>query len=120
MSVRVLIVCLALSLVTMPTWSGEKVDRHVFAGWRWYGELCMRCHGPGGEGGSYAPALIPLLPRPKFDDAVLNGRASGTAVMEPFSRVTDAVDHLDDIYRYLSARADGTIGRERPQVLDGQ
>ena len=37
--------------------------------------------------------------------------------MPAFGEVADVVNYVDDIYAYLKARADGAIGRGRPERL---
>ena len=43
------------------TVKGNKVDEHTYKGFLYYGDECFRCHGPGGAGSSYAPALTDSL-----------------------------------------------------------
>jgi hypothetical protein len=38
--------------------------------------------------------------------------------MPPFGDNETVMAHVDDIWRYLTARADGALGRGRPQVLE--
>lgn len=98
-----------------------KVDRGTYNGYRRYGDACLRCHGPDGAGGSYAPALTESLTRlsyEQFAETVINGRqnvAGGKeSVMPAFGEVQDVATYLDDIYAYLKARSDGVLGRGRP------
>jgi hypothetical protein len=37
--------------------------------------------------------------------------------MPAFGEVTDVMEYIDDIYAYLKARADGVVGRGRPERL---
>ena len=39
------------------------------------------------------------------------------SVMPALAEVEEVVNHVDDIYSYLKARADGVIGRGRPKRL---
>jgi mono/diheme cytochrome c family protein len=98
-----------------------KVDKKTFNGWRRYTESCLRCHGPDGAGSSYGPDLVESVKhtsQDEFNEVVVNGRtnvsASSTSVMPPFGEVEDVVTYLDDIWAYLTARADGVLGRGRP------
>jgi mono/diheme cytochrome c family protein len=98
-----------------------KVDKKTFNGWRRYTESCLRCHGPDGAGSSYASSLVDSAKRmtqDEFNEIVVNGRTNVNAasenVMPPFGEVEDVVAHLDDIWAYLKARADGALGRGRP------
>lgn len=103
-----------------------KVDIHVYNGYRRYGDACLRCHGPDGSGGSYAPDLTESLKRLSedvFKDTVINGRVSqvtANSVMPPFGETQDVVINLDDIYAYLKARSDGAIGRGKPERYDNK
>jgi mono/diheme cytochrome c family protein len=96
-----------------------KVDRGTYNGYRRYNAQCIQCHGPDGIGSSFAPSLIttPLAPE-AFRKTVLEGRTSGTSVMKGFAGDPNVVDHIDDIYAYLRARADGALARGRPQKMD--
>ena len=98
-----------------------KVDKKTFNGWRRYTESCLRCHGPDGAGSSYAPDLVDSvkhMTQDEFNEVVVNGRTNVNAasenVMPPFGEVEDVVTYLDDIWAYLTARADGALGRGRP------
>jgi methanol metabolism-related c-type cytochrome len=98
-----------------------KVDKKTFNGWRRYTESCLRCHGPDGAGSSYAPSLVDSakhMSQDEFNEIVINGRTNVNAasenVMPPFGTVEDVVAYLDDIWAYLTARADGALGRGRP------
>lgn len=99
-----------------------KVDRGTYNGYRRYGDACLRCHGPDGAGGSYAPDLTESLKRlsyEEFAEVVINGRqnlsAGKESVMPAFGHVEDVALYIDDIYAYLKARSDGVLGRGRPQ-----
>ena len=102
-----------------------KVDKKTFNGWRRYTQSCLRCHGPDGAGSSYGPDLLDSVRRTtqdEFNEVVVNGRtnvnAANTSVMPPFGEVEDVVTYLDDIWAYLKARADGAVGRGRPDRID--
>ena len=76
-------------------------------------------------GSSFAPALTESLKSVDYDTfkkTVLEGRQSTTATgavsaMPPFAQDPNVTKHLDDIYRYLTARADGAIGPGRPKKI---
>ena len=102
-----------------------KVDKKTFNGWRRYTQSCLRCHGPDGAGSSYGPDLVDAIKhttQDEFNEVVVNGRtnvnAANTSVMPPFGEVEDVVTYLDDIWAYLKARADGAVGRGRPERID--
>ena len=101
-----------------------KVDFGTYNGYRRYEAYCLRCHGPDGAGSSYAPALadsLKTLSYEEFLDVVVNGRknvsASQQSVMPAFGEAMDVMENIDDIYSYLKARADGAIGRGRPERM---
>lgn len=97
------------------------VDWRTFSGFRRYHAECHVCHGPDGEGSSYAPALKQsALDMDYYDfvDVVTNGRkkvnASENSVMPSFGDNRNVMCFLDDIYVYLKAHGSGAIGRGRP------
>jgi hypothetical protein len=44
-----------------------------------------------------------------------NGSASRQSVMPAFGGAIDVMENIDDIYSCLKARADGVVGRGRPE-----
>jgi methanol metabolism-related c-type cytochrome len=101
-----------------------KVDLGTYNGYRRYHSSCHVCHGPDALGSSYAPALTESLPQIGYEgylEAVIYGieNVSQTqqSVMPAFGEVADVANYVDDIYAYLKARADGAIGRGRPERL---
>jgi methanol metabolism-related c-type cytochrome len=102
-----------------------KVDKATYNGWRRYTESCLRCHGPDGAGSSYAPSLadsLKTMSEDQFKEVVVNGRKNVNTAnenyMPAFGEVEDVMLYLDDIYAYLKARADGVLGRGRPERFD--
>jgi methanol metabolism-related c-type cytochrome len=98
------------------------VDWYTFSGYRRYHAECHVCHGPDGEGSTYAPGLKPFILNndySKFVEVVINGRqnvGSGQeSVMPAFGLNKNVVCYLDDIYVYLRARANDALPRGRPQ-----
>ena len=93
------------------------VDRAILNGYRRYNASCSHCHGPDGVGSTFAPSLIERpLPLASFQEIVRNGQASGASVMRGFADDPNIAPYVGDIYAYLQARADGTVGRGRPTV----
>jgi methanol metabolism-related c-type cytochrome len=97
------------------------VDWYTFSGFRRYHSDCHVCHGPNGEGSSYAPALaesLKTLSYADFNNVVTNGRknvdAANDKVMPSFASNVNVMCYLDDIYVYLRARANGAIPGGRP------
>ena len=96
-----------------------KVDKRTYNGYRRYNSICIHCHGPDGIGGSFAPSLIEApLDLPAFRQVVLAGRANGNSVMKGFAGDGNVEPYIEDIYAYLRARADGVLGRGRPDRLE--
>jgi methanol metabolism-related c-type cytochrome len=97
------------------------VDWYTFSGFRRYHSECHTCHGPDGEGSTYAPGLMESLKTMKYEDfmAVV---ASGREVVRPDKQSKmpalgdnrNVMCYIDDIYVYLKARADGVLPRGRP------
>lgn len=97
------------------------VDWYIYSGFRRYHSECHVCHGPDGEGSSYAPRLVDSvkrLPYPEFLEIVTNGRThvdqGQQSVMPAFGTNVNVMCYLDDIYIYLRARAQGDLPRGRP------
>ena len=97
------------------------VDWLTYSGFRRYHSECHVCHGPDGEGSSYAPAIKNSAVRMDyydFYDVVVNGRkhvgASDNSVMPAFGDNANVMCYLDDIYVYLAARGEDVLPRGRP------
>ena len=97
------------------------VDWLTYSGFRRYHSECHVCHGPEGEGSTYAPALKKSaidMDYYDFLDVVVNGRkkvnASENSVMPAFGENPNVMCYLDDIYVYLKARGAGAVERGRP------
>ncbi|MGB3316334.1 MAG: c-type cytochrome, methanol metabolism-related [Albidovulum sp.] len=97
------------------------IDWPSYSGFRRYHSECHVCHGPEGEGSSYAPALKESaidMDYYDFVDVVVNGRqkvnASENSVMPAFGTNVNVMCYLDDIYVYLKARGTDAIPRGRP------
>jgi len=102
-----------------------KVDKGTYNGYRRFHGTCHACHGQDAMGSSFAPALIDSVKNidyASFKKTVLEGRqttdSSGAVkAMPPFGQDPNVYKHLDDIYRYLAARADGVLGPGRPKKI---
>lgn len=125
----------------------NKVDPATFIGWSVFHNSCVSCHGVGAVGSADAPDLLEAADRfspeqfklkvlhkkiVKFtgDDwrnmeqamfeeiAKQQNREQGDLANMPRWEHNPAVkDNVNNIYRYLKARADGAIGPEKPGVL---
>ena len=101
------------------------VDWYSFSGYRRYTSECSVCHGPDGEGSTYAPALKDSLKRinyPEFYGIVVGGRQNlgggENKVMPALGDNKNVMCYIDDIYVYLRARSDTAMGRGRPEKHD--
>lgn len=97
------------------------VDWYTFSGFRRYHSECHTCHGPDGEGSTYAPGLVQSLKTmayPEFMLIVATGRevvgADKQSKMPALGDNPNVRCYLEDIYVYLKARADGVLPRGRP------
>ncbi len=97
------------------------IDWYAFSGFRRYHSECHVCHGPDGEGSTYAPALKKsALDMDYYDfvDVIVNGRkhigADTNSVMPAFGDNKNVMCYVDDIYVYLKARGTEAVGRGRP------
>jgi methanol metabolism-related c-type cytochrome len=100
---------------------GGTVDWYTYSGYRRYHSDCHVCHGPNGDGSSYAPALansLKSLNYSDFVDVVTNGRKNvnqaSDNVMPSFATNVNVMCFIDDIYVYLRARANNVIPGGRP------
>ena len=65
---------------TFKVQSDGTVDWSTYSGFRRYHSDCHVCHGPDGEGSSYAPALsnsLKTMNYPDFANVVVNGHGAG-------------------------------------------
>ena len=97
------------------------VDWYTDSGFRRYHSDCHVCHGPDGEGSTYAPALknsLKTLSYPDFLAVVAGGRknvsTSQENVMPAFGDNPNVACYMDDIFVYLRARANDAVPRGRP------
>jgi methanol metabolism-related c-type cytochrome len=97
------------------------VDWYTYSGYRRYHSDCHVCHGPDGEGSTYAPALknsVKTMNYADFLGVVASGRKNvGTAqdnVMPAFGDNPNVACYMDDLYIYLRARSVDAVGRTRP------
>lgn len=108
----------------VPTYKIEEdgtVDWATFSGFRRYHAECHVCHGPDGEGSTYAPALKTSAVAMDYYDfvgVVAGGRqkvgGGQNSVMPAFGTNPNVMCYLDDIYTYLKARGTDAVPRGRP------
>ncbi|MEL0246095.1 MAG: c-type cytochrome [Alphaproteobacteria bacterium] len=96
------------------------MDFSTYKGWRAYHAECHVCHGPDAMGSTYAPSLMESVKNgmdwDAFFDVIINGRgvdqgAQKGNVMPAFGENSNVAPHIEDMYRYVKARADGKIRR---------
>lgn len=100
-----------------------KVDKGTFNGWRRFHSTCHVCHGQDAMGSSFAPNLTESLKSmdyPTFVKTVTEGRqstgaAGGASAMPAFGEDPNVAKHVDDIFRFLTARANGGLAPGRPK-----
>ena len=97
------------------------VDWYTYSGFRRYHSECHVCHGPDGEGSTYAPALKESVKRmnyAEFYGVVVGGKqdlgGGENKVMPALGDNKNVMCYVDDIYVYLRARSDDSIERGRP------
>jgi methanol metabolism-related c-type cytochrome len=97
------------------------VDYPTYNGFRRYHSECHVCHGPDGEGSSYAPALKNSAVQMDYYDfvgIVAGGKQevsnSQNQVMPAFGDNANVMCFIDDIYTYLKARGMDAVPRGRP------
>ena len=97
------------------------VDWYTFSGFRRYHSECHTCHGPDGEGSTYAPRLVDsvkTMTYPEFMLIVAAGkeeiRTDKQAKMPAFGNNANVRCFIEDIFVYLKARAEGDLPRGRP------
>ena len=108
----------------IPTFKVEngELDYASFSGYRRYHAECHVCHGPDGEGSTYAPALknsvVKTLDYYAFQEIVASGKqtvgSGANQVMPAFGTNKNVWCYVDDIYVYLLAHGTGAIPRGRP------
>jgi mono/diheme cytochrome c family protein len=99
-----------------------KVDATTYTGWVRYAAFCQSCHGTGGVGSAIAPDLtqaLKTLNERQFDTIVSCGLKGnlGTGVMPAWGDNPNIRPYIGNLWAYLRARADGTLGPGRPQKL---
>lgn len=94
----------------------KQVDWATYSGWRRYHGECHVCHGPNGDGSTFAPALadsLKTISYEKFLQIVSSGQQNkwgrNNSVMPALGDNKNVMCYIDDIYTYLHARADGVM-----------
>lgn len=108
--------------IPVPNIQDGVVDYATFSGYRRYHAECHVCHGPDGEGSTYAPALKDSVTHRidyyQYQEAVASGiknvNAAANQVMPAFGTNRNVWCYVDDIYVYLLARGTEAVPRGRP------
>lgn len=94
----------------------KQVDWFTYSGWRRYHAECHVCHGPNGDGSTFAPALadsLKKMPYETFLQVVSSGQRNkwgrDNSVMPALGDNKNVMCYVDDIYIYLRARAEGAM-----------
>jgi mono/diheme cytochrome c family protein len=116
----------------------REARRSLYEGWRVFQDNCSRCHGWSAAGTERGPDLVARMAGMspyRFADLVMRRydwsaseraaresllgelmrRERGEAIMPAWQGDPVVSGHLQDLYAYLSARASGTLGSERPK-----
>ena len=95
------------------------VDKNTYFGWRTFAANCQVCHGGSALGSTFAPNLLDRLNSrvdyPRFIEVLTNGYTGQVGAMPSWKSNTAVMQHADDLYRYLRARADGKLPPGRPE-----
>jgi methanol metabolism-related c-type cytochrome len=90
------------------------IDWFTYSGFRRYHSECHVCHGPEGDGSSFAPALKDSLKNfdyAEFYGIVVGGKQTlgggSDKVMPALGDNKNVMCYIDDIYVYLRARGNG-------------
>lgn len=108
--------------IPVPNIQDGVVDYATFSGYRRYHAECHVCHGPDGEGSTYAPALKTSVTQRidyyDYQQIVASGKqdvgVASNLVMPAFGTNRNVWCYVDDIYVYLLARGTEAIPRGRP------
>lgn len=95
-----------------------QVDKDTYIGWRTFAGQCQVCHGGSGLGSTFAPNLLERFHQrvdyPRFVEVVKNGYTGQVGAMPAWKGNPNVEPHIDRLYRYLKARADGALPPGRP------
>lgn len=95
-----------------------QVDKDTYIGWRTFAGQCQVCHGGSGLGSTFAPNLLDRLNQrvdhARFVEVVTNGYTGQVGAMPAWKGNPNVEPHIDRLYAYLKARADGVLPPGRP------
>ena len=96
---------------------GCTVDRATYVGWQVFHRSCHVCHAANAVGSEFAPNLLPRILQMdsrKFLNVMETGYA-GEAEMAPWGENADVRPYFLELWRYLSARANGDLPPGEPR-----
>ncbi|MGE3774216.1 MAG: cytochrome c [Gammaproteobacteria bacterium] len=95
-----------------------QVDKETYIGWRTFAGQCQVCHGGSALGSTFAPNLLDRFHQrvdyPRFVEVVTHGYTGQVGAMPAWKGNPNVEPHIDQMYRYLKARADGALPPGRP------
>lgn len=98
-----------------------QVDKDTYIGWRTFAAQCQVCHGGSALGSTFAPNLLDRfherVDHARFIEVVTNGFRGQVGAMPAWKGNPNVMPHVDQLYRYLKARADGALPAGRPTRL---
>ena len=99
-----------------------KVDKETYVGWRTFATNCQVCHGGSGLGSTFAPNLMERFNNegvdyPRFKYVLHNGFTGQMGAMPAWEKNKAVMKNLDNLYRYLKARADDKLPKGRPSRM---
>lgn len=96
-----------------------QVDKDTYIGWRTFSGQCQVCHGGSALGSTFAPNLLDRfhqhVDHARFIEVVTNGFRGQVGAMPSWKGNPNVIPHIDQLYRYLKARADGVLPAGRPE-----
>lgn len=103
--------------------SACKVDKGTYKGWLTFKVVCQVCHGGGGMGSTFAPNLQTRFNEngvdfPRFAYVLHHGYTGEVGAMPNWSKNPRVMKNVDNLYRYLKARADNKLPLGRPKKLN--
>jgi mono/diheme cytochrome c family protein len=97
-----------------------QVDKKTYIGWRTYHANCHVCHAQDAVGSSFAPSLIQRIQeisKEQYMNSVVNGYTGQIGVMPGWKDNPNVNKRFEELYIYLSARANGALPPGRPKQL---
>jgi mono/diheme cytochrome c family protein len=96
------------------------VDRGTYVGWRTFHAICHTCHAQDAVGSTFAPDLLARMreiDKPTFMRSLDQGYEGQVGVMPAWSQDPNVNKYYEELWSYLSARADGVLLPGRPKRL---